>query len=87
MPIQITLTETQERLVRAQVKTGRLANAEAVVAEALGLLAIREAKLVDLDAALQQGLDDAAVGHAHNLEDVCDRLEAKYAAMVRAAAA
>jgi antitoxin ParD1/3/4 len=80
MPMQIILSPPQEKLVKRQLEGGRHSSAEAVVAEALGMLATREAQLAAMDEAIALGLEDVAAGRTASLDAVCDRLEAKYAA-------
>jgi antitoxin ParD1/3/4 len=84
MATHITLTHLQEKLVSSQIGTGRHSNAESMVSEAMSLLAEREARLATLDSAIRQGMDDMAAGQWHDIENVCDRLEAKYDAAGKA---
>jgi antitoxin ParD1/3/4 len=86
MATQITLTRLQEKLVSSQIDIGRHSNAESVISEAMSLLADREARLATLDSAIRQGMDDMAAGQWRDIENVCDRLEAKYEAAGKAAA-
>ena len=66
-----------EAFVDAQLATGRYADANEVLRDALRLMEERERKLAALDAALEPGLADADAGRVHDAEDVFDELEAE----------
>jgi antitoxin ParD1/3/4 len=76
-----------EAFVKAQLESGRYNNASEVVRAGLRLLEDatldREQKLKALDEALAKGLADAEAGRMIPLEEVVDRLTAKYAALAQ----
>lgn len=79
MPSSYTLDEHFEAFVQAQLASGRYGNAGEVLRAALGLLEERERKLAALDAAIERGMADIKAGHVHELDDVCNELEAELA--------
>lgn len=75
------LDEDVERAIDTLVRSGRYTSRSEVVRDALHLMEEQERGLVDLEAALDKGLDDVAVGRVKPATDVLDRLEAKYLSM------
>ena len=77
--------------LQTQVENGRIASVSGYVRALIQLDRMKtlsyERQLAKLDAAVAQGLDDAAAGETEDADALFDRLEAKYAAMVAAAAA
>jgi antitoxin ParD1/3/4 len=81
MPSSYTLGKHFETFVQAQLASGRYNNASEVLRDALRLMEERERRLRALDNAIQRGMDDIKAGHVHNLDDVCDELDAELAAL------
>lgn len=81
MPSSYTLGKHFESFVQAQLASGRYGNASEVVRDALRLMEERERRLASLDAAIERGVADIEAGRVHDLDDVCDELEARYARM------
>ena len=86
MPISADLGEMLESYVAELVKSGRYTSASEVVSEGVRLVQEREAKLAALDAAIARGLAQADAGLGKPMDEVFDRLEAKYRAMGEVAA-
>ena len=74
----VDLGKDLECFVEGQVATGRFTSTDAVLREALRLLEARERKRSEIDAAIAIGLADAAAGRLKPLDDVFDRLEARF---------
>ncbi|MBX3576475.1 MAG: type II toxin-antitoxin system ParD family antitoxin [Rhizobiaceae bacterium] len=81
MAISAELGGKLESVVDELVRTGRYNSKSEVLREGVRLVQEREARLAQLDAAIQKGLDDVAAGRVTDAEEVFDRLEKKYAAM------
>ncbi|MBV8912816.1 MAG: type II toxin-antitoxin system ParD family antitoxin [Acetobacteraceae bacterium] len=81
MPSSYTLGKHYEAFVKAQLATGRYNNASEVVRDALRLMEERERKLAALDAAIERGIADSEAGRVRDLDEVCDEIEAKIAAL------
>lgn len=83
MPTSVALGPRFETFVREQIASGRYNNVSEVLRAGLRLLEdeerAREMKLQDLRAAIKAGLES---GRARPAEEVFDRLEAKYRAML-----
>ncbi|MBD0414554.1 type II toxin-antitoxin system ParD family antitoxin [Oryzicola mucosus] len=80
MALSANLGGYLEDVVNQLVRTGRYNSKSEVLREGVRLVEEREKRLA-LDAALAEGLSDAAAGRAKPAEDVFDRLKAKYEAM------
>jgi len=78
-----TLGQHFEAFIRAQLASGRYADASEVVRDALRLMEEREHRLAAVDAALERGLADIESGRVHDADTVFDELEARYARMAR----
>lgn len=78
--MQITLTPEHQEFVDSQVRAGRFASAEQVVAEALSRLMSEPEEEIDDDAlaALRRSDEQLARGEGRALEDVRDELRAKF---------
>jgi len=61
--------------------TGRFRTPTDVLHEALRLMEERENKLAALDKAINRGLDDIRAGRVHDMNDICDELEAEIATL------
>ena len=83
MPTSVALGPRFETFVREQIASGRYNNVSEVLRAGLRLLEdeekAREMKLQDLRAAIKAGLES---GRTRPVEEVFDRLEAKYRAML-----
>lgn len=82
MAISADLGHRLEDVVNRLVSTGRYNSKSEVLREGVRLVEEREKRLAALDAALAKGIADADQGRVKSAEDVFDRLEAKYKAMV-----
>ena len=71
-----------EAFVASLVAKGRYNSKSEVLREGVRLIQDREARLAAFDAAIQLGLDDLAAGRTKPAEEVFDRLERKYRAML-----
>jgi antitoxin ParD1/3/4 len=85
MTISVDLAPALEKLVDDLVDAGRYASRTEVLSAGLRLVQDREAKLTDLKAELQIGLDELDAGLALDADEVFDELEARLAAMIQAA--
>jgi len=84
MAISADLGETLEKVVADLVENGRYNSKSEVLREGVRLVQEREARLRELDAMIQAGLDDVAAGRTKPAEEVFARLMAKYEAMAKA---
>jgi len=80
MPSSYTLGKHFEDFVQAQLASGRYNNASEVVRDALRLMEDRERRLLTLDNAIARGLSDIDAGRVHDVDDVCNALDAELAA-------
>lgn len=80
--ISADLGEKLESFVASLVANGRYNSKSEVLREGIRLIQDREAKLAELDIAIARGIADAAAGRAKPADDVFDRLERKYRAMI-----
>jgi antitoxin ParD1/3/4 len=82
MPSSYAIGDHFERFIRQQVDGGRYASASEVVREALRVLEarerMREIELEEFRSKIREGIESPAVA----AEDVFQRLEAKYQAMI-----
>lgn len=82
MAISADLGEALEAVVNELVSSGRYGSKSEVLREGVRLVQEREARLkARLDAELQRGLDDIEAGRVSPLDEVVERLAAKYRAM------
>ncbi|WP_457151540.1 type II toxin-antitoxin system ParD family antitoxin [Mesorhizobium sp. P5_C1] len=82
MAISADLGNRLEEIVNQLVSTGRYNSKSEVLREGVRLVEEREKRLAALDAALAKGISDADAGRIKPADEVLDRLEAKYRAMV-----
>jgi antitoxin ParD1/3/4 len=75
------LKDDPEAYIDALVKSGRYESRDAAMKEAVRLLEYKEKRLAELNAALDRGLADVEAGRVKPIEEVADRLKAKYRAM------
>jgi antitoxin ParD1/3/4 len=81
MPSSANLGPRLESYVTELVKSGRYQSRSEVLREGIRLVEEREKRLAALDAALARGIADADAGRVKPLDEVADRLFAKYQAM------
>lgn len=86
MASSVDLGNRLEEVVTQLVKTGRYNSRSEILREGVRLVQEREVRLAALDAAIARGIADADAGRLHDLDDVAERLDAKYAAMSKARA-
>ena len=67
--------------MQAQLSSGRYNNASEVLRDALRLMEERERKMAALDAAIEPVMADLKAGRVHDLDQVCDELDAKLATL------
>ena len=77
MPTSYTLGKHFEAFVQAQLASGRYNDASEVLRDALRLMEESERRLSALDAAIGRGFADLKAGNTHDLDEVCDELEAR----------
>ncbi len=73
-----------ESYISKLVKTGRYNSKSEVLREGVRLVQDREARLTALDTVIERALVDSDAGRGKPVEEVFDRLEAKYRAMAEA---
>jgi antitoxin ParD1/3/4 len=81
MTIQADLGSSLETFVSSLVASGRYSSENDVLREAVRLFQEREAKLVDLDAAIARGLADVAAGRVTPAAAAFEALDSKYQAL------
>ena len=79
--ISADLGRQLEGVVSDLVSTGRYNSKSEVLREGVRLVQERESRLAALDAAVARGLADVEAGRTKPLEQVFERLNAKYRAM------
>ncbi|HEY2256498.1 MAG TPA: type II toxin-antitoxin system ParD family antitoxin [Variovorax sp.] len=82
MAISVELGETLEQFVEELLRGGRYNSKSEVLREGVRLVQEREAKLAALDAAIARGIADADAGRLTPMDEVFDRLEARYKKML-----
>lgn len=83
MPISADLGEKLEAVVEDLVNNGRYNSKSEVLREGVRLVQEREAALARLQKALEEGVRASKEGRTKPIEEVRDRLAAKYRAMAR----
>jgi antitoxin ParD1/3/4 len=81
MPSSYTLGRHFETFVQTQLTSGRYNNASEVIRDALRLMEDRDRRLSALGAAMERGMADIKANRVHDLDDVCDELDAELAAL------
>ena len=81
MATSANLGQHLEQYVSELVKTGRYQSRSEVLREGVRLVEEREKRLALLDAAIARGIADADAGRVEPLDDVADRLRARYRKM------
>jgi len=84
MAISAELGENLEKVVNDLVENGRYNSKSEVLREGVRLVQEREARFKELAAKLQAGQDDIDAGRVKPIDEVFDRLRAKYEAMAKA---
>ncbi len=79
MPTSHTIGKHFEEFVKAQLASGCYSDASEVLRDALRLMEERERKLASLNASIKRGMADVEAGRVHDLDDVCDELDAELA--------
>ena len=80
--ISADLGQQLESFVAKLVASGRYNSKSEVLREGVRLIQDREARLAALDASIARGIADADAGRPKPADEVFDRLEGKYRAMV-----
>lgn len=80
--ISADLGKQLESFVSQLVENGRYNSKSEVLREGVRLIQDREARLAALDASIERGLADIRAGRTKPAEEVFDRLEAKFRAML-----
>ncbi|TNM65721.1 type II toxin-antitoxin system ParD family antitoxin [Aliirhizobium smilacinae] len=73
------LGKDPEDYIEELVKSGRYENRDAALKEAVRLLAFKEQRLAELNAALARGLAESEAGLGTPIEEVMAEFEARYA--------
>ena len=81
MTINLTLGAHFDAFIEQQLASGRYADANDVVRDALRLLENRERRADLFDIAIEEGLADADAGRVHDADAVFDELTAELAAI------
>jgi antitoxin ParD1/3/4 len=81
MPSSYMIGKHFESFVRGQLASGRYNNASEVIRDALRLMEERERRMATLDASIERGIADIDAGRVHDLDEVCDALDAELAAL------
>ena len=76
--MNVSLTEKLDEFVADQVEQGRYRSASEVVREGLRLLEIREAKLKDLQASLEEGRSSGYSDGPEAMQRIRDNLKSKH---------
>jgi len=80
--INADLGQQLEEFVDRLVASGRYRSKSEVLREGVRLIQDREARLAALDRSMAKGQADSELGRTTPADEVFDRLEAKYAAML-----
>lgn len=83
MPSSVDLGTKLEKAIAKLVESGRYNSKSEVLREGVRLVQERESKLSALDAAIARGIGDAEAGRVKPLDQIFDRLEAKYRAKAK----
>ncbi|HVX73857.1 MAG: type II toxin-antitoxin system ParD family antitoxin [Devosia sp.] len=83
MAISADLGETLEAVVNDLVANGRYNSKSEVLREGVRLVQEREAALAKLTAILEKSIEDSEAGRTEPLEDVVERLAARYRSMAK----
>jgi antitoxin ParD1/3/4 len=85
--LHISVPDPMRDWVQSQIEGGKYASADDYVRDLIQrdqiMAAERPQWMVNLDAVIAEGLADEAAGRMVDAEEMFDRLDAKYAAMIR----
>jgi antitoxin ParD1/3/4 len=81
--MNITLSPEQQAFVQSQLTTGQYNNVEALISEALKLLANRQQKLAELRQQIAIGTEQIRNGQVNDGEEVFDRLQTKLSSLTQ----
>jgi len=81
MASSVDLGNKLEGVIADLVKTGRYNSRSEILREGVRLIHERETRLAALDASIGRGLADADQGRVHDIDEVANALDTKYAAM------
>jgi antitoxin ParD1/3/4 len=81
--MNITLSPEQQAFVQNQLTTGQYDNVEALISEALKLLANRQQKLAELRQQIAIGTEQIRNGQVNDGEEVFDRLQTKLSSLTQ----
>ena len=81
MTMTVELGPQLEQAVDDLIQNGRYRSKSEVLREGVRLVQDRETRLEALKAEIQKGLDDVDAGRVYPIEEVCAKLEARYAQM------
>jgi antitoxin ParD1/3/4 len=81
--MNITLSPEQQAFVQSQLTTGQYDNVEALISEALTLLANRQQKLAELRQQIAIGTEQIHNGQVNDGEEVFDRLQSKLSSLTQ----
>jgi len=79
--MQIVLEESQEDFVKQAVSDGRYSSEKALVTEALRLVEVRDRKLAELRAIIQESLKDTTPISAEEMDQALEEQEAELIAL------
>jgi antitoxin ParD1/3/4 len=83
--MNISVPEPMRDWVQSRIESGEYASASDYVRDLIRkdqkLTVDRERWLAELDVSIARGLQDAEAGRVHDLDEVADELDAKYARM------
>ncbi|MFM0140852.1 type II toxin-antitoxin system ParD family antitoxin [Caballeronia grimmiae] len=80
--ISADLGQQLEGYIKKLVETGRYGSKSEVLREGVRLIQDRETQLAALDAVIERGIADSEAGRGKPAQEVFDRLEVKYQAMM-----
>ncbi len=83
--ISADLGQQLEGYIARLVETGRYRSKSEVLREGVRLIQDRETQLAALDTVIERGIADSDAARGKPADEVFDRLEAKYQAMIRPA--
>jgi antitoxin ParD1/3/4 len=83
--MNISVPDLMRQWVQSRIESGSYASVSDYVRDLIrrdqSANADREKRLTALDASIARGIADADAGRVHDVDEVCDELDAKYARM------